>query len=118
MDFLWPVLEDIESAKDALRYAAVISAVLCGYDLLFFHLSPVVMAICLVYAFAAWRIWKGSPAFAIAAFAILCLQSPRTFVVLLLFAFVGLMNGVRAAMAFERLQQDAAIAALSQSSTN
>jgi len=117
MDFLWPVLEDIDAVKDALRYAAVISAVLCGYDLLFFGLSPFVIAICIVYAFAAWRIRAGSPAFAIVAFAILCLQSPRTFVVLLLFAFVGLMNGVRAAIVFERLQQEAEVAALSQSST-
>lgn len=117
MDFLWPVLEDVDSVKDALRYAAVVSAVLCGYDLLFFGLSPFVVAICIVYAFAAWRIWVGSPAFAIAAFAILCLQSPRTFVVLLLFAFVGLMNGVRAAIAFERIRQEAEVVELSQSRT-
>jgi hypothetical protein len=118
MDFLWPVLEDLDSVKDALRYAAVISAVLCGYDLLFFGLSPFVVGICVVYAFAAWRIWKGSPVFAITAFAILCLQSPRTFVVLLLFAFVGLMNGVRAAIVFERLQHEADMASLSQPRTN
>ena len=118
MDFLWPVLEDLTSVKDALRYAAVISLVLCGYDLAFLRLSPLVIAMCVLYALSAWRIWKGSPVFAIVAFALLCLQSLTTFVVLLLFAFVGLMSGMRAAIVFERLQQEAEIAALSQPSTN
>jgi hypothetical protein len=114
-NFFWPVLDEMESIKDALRYAAVVSGMLCGYDLIFLNLRNLyVIAICAVYALAVWRIWKGSQGWAFAAFAVLCLQIPWTFIVLLLFAFPGLMNGVRAAIAFQRMKEQADIAAMSQ----
>ena len=114
-NFFWPVLEDMESIKDALRYAAVISGILCGYNLIFLNVkNPLVVAICVVYAIAAWRIWKGSQGWAFAAFAMSCLQIPFVFIVLLLFVFPGLMNGVRAAIIFQRMKQQVEIAAMSQ----
>jgi hypothetical protein len=117
MDFVWPILEDIDSARDAARYAAAWTVVLCALWVLATALSGFALIanlICVLYGFAAWHIWHGSTVWSIIAFSLCILQTllvlislPLLWSIITPFAFLGLMNGIRATAAMERLSKPA-----------
>jgi hypothetical protein len=114
-EWIRPVVEDVTSAKETALYAAVWAAILCGLttlSILSAGLNPLGVVICLLYGVAAWQIWKGSQAWAILAFAICVLQTLLVVIVVPLlwpiavpFAFLALMNGVRATSALRTFAQ-------------
>jgi hypothetical protein len=113
MEWLWPVLEDADSAREATRLAAIWAVILAVLSLGICVLAPPTLLggfICTVYGVAAWRIWKGSRAWAVAAF-VLCvtqgilvlLSLPIIWGLIMPFAFVALMNGVRATATMQKI---------------
>jgi hypothetical protein len=78
-DFVWPVVDDAESAPAAAHFAAVWAIVLACLNLivgmLLFHWSVVLGFAGVTYGLAAWRIWEGSYPWAIAAFVLCILQT-------------------------------------------
>jgi hypothetical protein len=112
-DWIWPIVEDVPSARETARYAAAWAAMLCGLStlaVLLAGLNPIAGAICVLYGIAAWRIWKESQPWAILAFALCILQSipvlislPLMWAIAMPFAFLALMNGVRATSALRNL---------------
>jgi len=113
-EWIWPVVDDQASAKDTARYAAAWTAILCGLSTLaslLVGLNPIGLVICLLYGFAAWRIWKESQAWAILAFSLCILQAilvvislPLMWAIAMPFAFLALMNGIRATFALQNLR--------------
>jgi len=113
-EWIWPVVDDQASAKDTARYAAAWTAILCGLSTLaslLVGLNPIGLVICLLYGFAAWRIWKESQAWAILAFSLCILQAilvvislPLLWAIAMPFAFLALMNGIRATFALQNLR--------------
>jgi len=112
---VWPFVEDIESARETAHTAAIWSGVLTGFNLLtgvLAGLSIFVLVVCLVYGIAAWRIYQGSRAWAVTAFVLFVFQAllvlfrlPLIWSVLTPFAFLALMNGVRATSSLEKLEE-------------
>src|SRR6476469_10141118 len=113
-EWIWPVVDDQASAKDTARYSAAWTAILCGLSTLaslLVGLNPIGLVICLLYGFAAWRIWKESQAWAILAFSLCILQAilvvislPLMWAIAMPFAFLALMNGIRATFALQNLR--------------
>jgi hypothetical protein len=119
-EWIWPIVEDAPSAKETARYAAAWAAILCGLSTLasvLVGLNPIGLVICLLYGFAAWRIWKESQAWAILAFSLCILQTilvvvrlPLMWAIAMPFAFLALMNGVRATSALRNFADQRAVA--------
>jgi hypothetical protein len=77
------------------------------------------LIICIIFGVGAWRIWVGSQGWAIAAFAtcifemiLVLVLLPIMWGIVMPFAFLALMNGVRATTAIKRLTVQAENAAL------
>lgn len=109
-ELVWPIVDDMESAKDAAHYAAAWSGVLFGMNVLGGGLHLIPLTICAIFGVGAWRIWSGSQAWAIAVFStcicefiLVLLLMPIMWGIVMPFAFLALMNGVRATTAMERL---------------
>lgn len=111
-ELIWPVVDDYDSARQTSRYGAAwawvlggltcIAAILAG-NLLFCLFS-------LFYAATGWGIWKGSVAASIVAFVLCVLQTiaivislPLMWAVVMPFAFLGLMNGVRGVVSMQKM---------------
>src|SRR5262249_46988612 len=113
-EFVWPVIEDKKSARDAASAAASWASLLAllnlGIATLLFGGNWIVELVGVAYGVAAWRIWQGSRLWAIAAFLLCILQTISAIVnlaviwaMLMPFAFIALMNGVRGTAALQRL---------------
>jgi uncharacterized membrane protein len=113
--WVWPVVEDAESAREAAHLAAVWTMILAGLNVLagvLTGLNVIVALVCVIYGVAAWRVWRGSHPWAIAAFVLCILQAilvvislPLIWGIFMPFAFLALMNGVRGTASLQRLTE-------------
>jgi hypothetical protein len=125
--WLWPVIDDEASAREVARLAAVYAVIICTLSLFAGLLMTAsakdsngsVFALPIFWAICAWRIWNGSRAWAIAAFvvylpmAILTITSlSLLWCIVLPFAFMGLVHGVRATSALRRFADERLMAEL------
>jgi hypothetical protein len=112
-ELIWPVVDDYESAHQTSRYGAgwawvlgglaCIVAILTG-NLLFYLFS-------VVYAVTGWGLWRGAVAASIVAFVLCIVQTiavvislPLMWAIVMPFAFLGLMNGVRGAVSMQKMR--------------
>jgi len=124
---IWPVIDDEDSAREVIRLAATYAGVLCMFTILANLLSAAferdlrlgAFVLPAFWAVCAWRIWNGSRPWAITAFvacsllAVLTLLSlPLLWSVVMPFAFLGLMHGVRATSALRRFADERLMAEL------
>ncbi len=110
-ELIWPVVDDYDSAQQTSRYGAAwawvlgglacIAAIVSGNSLLFLF--------SVFYPITGWGIWRGSVAASIIAFVLCILQTIAVFISLPLlwsivmpFAFLGIMNGVRGAVSMQK----------------
>jgi len=125
--WLWPVIDDEASAREVCHLAATCAAILAMVTLLAVMLSAaldrdfrfVILILPAFWALCAWRIWNGSRAWAIAAFtvylplAILTVMSlSLLWSIVLPFAFMGLVHGLRATRALQKFADQRLMAEL------
>ncbi|HET9836730.1 MAG TPA: hypothetical protein VFR84_00755 [Candidatus Angelobacter sp.] len=112
-ELIWPIVDDVESATEAAHYAGAWSGILAGLNLLAAFAAglypPSLLAVCAIFGIGAWRIWEGSEGWAVTAFALcvvetiaVLLRMPLMWGIAMPFAFLALMNGVRATTALGR----------------
>lgn len=112
-EWIWPVVDDPESAREVTRFAAVWAAILCGLSALTAFLGGlnlVMTIIAILYGIAVWRIRNESLPWSVTAFVLCILQFilvvltlPLLWSIAMPFAFLALLGGVRATNALQKL---------------
>ena len=112
MDWIWPVIDDADSARQAAHFAAMWSLILAWFSFFFGMFSGHVTAslgFMAAYGIATWYLFRNSYKWALIAFALCVTQTllalismPLLWSIMMPFAFLALMNGVRGTRVLQR----------------
>lgn len=105
MSWIWPIMEDMETARESTHLAAVWAGILALLSVIGALLSrnPTIYGfVALCYLIVAWRVWCGSLPWAVVGSALCILDTVLSLMTLPLLSFVmpfallATINGLRA----------------------
>lgn len=115
-DWIWPLIDDVESARRLARFGALWAGITGVISLIAGVLSGhyAIAAISfLLYATAAWRMSQWSFAWSVVGLSLCVLQTLMTLIalpilwsIIMPFALFALLNGMRATGALRRLPEE------------
>jgi hypothetical protein len=117
-EWIWPILEDMQSSERVARFAALWAGIIGVFSLIAGVLSghyAIAAILGVLYATAAWRTARWSFGWSVTGFVLCVLQTiiavialPLLWSIIMPFAVLALMNGVRATIALRRFSEQKA----------